>query len=239
MADRRVRLTPPLLALLAPGIAWAQPASEPAPRPDFGMYFVFWFGAVILMLLVGRVVFREQLGERRTLRRMMREIGPFFPEFDIDAVKRWVHLCAPHVWSGWKRRDMSGLAAFATEDFLEAQNARFAELQRKGHEHAARLGEVLKVHPLGLYPIGEGPPPRNLELMLRLEERAIDCIVEPDGKVIEGREGWRQVQHLWTLRHDGRQWRLDRVWTPTHDVDLRDRPPLPPLMEWKRPPADD
>ena len=94
MADRRVRLTPPLLALLAPGIAWAQPASEPAPRPDFGMYFVFWFGAVILMLLVGRVVFREQLGERRTLRRMMREIGPFFPEFDIDAVKRWVHLCA-------------------------------------------------------------------------------------------------------------------------------------------------
>lgn len=238
------RLIPFTLALaLAPLWALAQDAGvEPRTLTGreplaFGERLLFWLGAVIVMALVARVVFREQLLERRTLKRLMDEVGPFFPEFDIDAVKRWVARCAPHVWSGWRRRDLSSLEGWATARFFEESAAEFETQRRRGLEHAARLEAVLKVHPLGMYPVGDGQPPKDVELVLRLEEKAIDCLVQPDGAVIEGRKDPRQVMHFWALVHDGHRWRLDRVWRaePGDDVDLRGKPPLPPIMAWRRP----
>ena len=239
MADRRVMRR--VMARAIGALVWLTPAlalaQEERPQLEFSTRLIFWTGAVIVMALVARVVFREQLAERRTLRRMMDEIGPFFPEFDIDSVKRWVHAAAPHIWDGWRRRDLSSIEGYVTERFLAEQAEQFDAARRAGHEHAAKLVQLLKVHPLGLYPMGDGPPPRDLELMLRLEQKAIDCRVQPDGTVIEGSTDPRQIMHFWTLVHDGRRWRIDRVWRaePGDDVDLRDKPPLPPLMAWKRP----
>lgn len=232
---------------LAPALAAAQDmgvGAEPRtltgrPPLDFGGRLLFWLGAVIVMALVARVVFREQLLERRTLKRMMDEIGPFFPEFDIDAVKQWVNRCAPHVWAGWRRRDLSSLEGWATERFFADQAAAFETQRRRGLEHAARLETVLKVHPLGMYSVGEGQPPADVELLLRLEEKAIDCLVQPDGTVVEGSTDMRQLQHFWALRHDGVRWRLDRIWQPERgvDLDLTDKPVLPPVAQWRRPPG--
>lgn len=212
-------------------------ASPDRPQWAFSSRLIFWAGAIVVMALVGRIVFREQLGERRTLRLMIDRIGPFFPEFDIDPVKAWVHRCAPHVWSGWRTRDMSSLSRYATPRFMADSAARFEQMQRKGLAHAARLDKVLKVHPLGLYSVGDGPPPADVELILRLEQKAIDCVVEPDGTVIEGSKDVEQVQHFWAMRHDGHRWLLDRVWAAGRgeDLDLSDRPLLPPIIEWRRP----
>lgn len=233
---------------LLPVIAVAQEAAdmglgaEPRTltgRPPLttGERLLFWLGALVVMALVARVVFREQLLERRTLKRLMDEIGPFFPEFDIDAVKRWVERCAPHVWSGWRRRDLSSLEGYATARFFAEAEAQFEEQRRRGLEHAARLETVLKVHPLGMYSTGEGQPPRDVELILRLEEKAVDCMVQPDGTVVEGSSDVRQVQHFWALRHDGHRWTLDRIWSPERgvDLDLTDKPVLPPVGQWRRP----
>lgn len=239
------RLAVTMWLWLAPWVALAEDlgvGAEPrtlSGRPPLttGERLLFWLGALFVMALVARVVFREQLLERRTLKRLMDEIGPFFPEFDIDAVKRWVHRCAPHVWSGWKTRDMSSLEGFATARFFEESEALFEDQRRRGLEHAARLESVLKVHPLGMYSVGEGQPPRDVELILRLEEKAIDCLVRPDGAAVEGSTEVRQVQHFWALRHDGHVWRLDRVWRPERgvDLDLTDKPVLPPVGRWRRP----
>ena len=91
------------MLLWTPALVVAQTEEPATPPHSFGSYLFFWSGAVLLMYLMGRWVFREQLGERRTLRRLIDEIGPLYPEFDIDALKQWVFLCAPHVWSGWSR----------------------------------------------------------------------------------------------------------------------------------------
>lgn len=241
MAHRGIMIRLSYLLFLIPGVAWAQAVdvAEPAEL-EFSTRVIFWTGAILVMGLVARVVFREQLAERRTLRRLMDEIGPFFPEFDIDRLKRWVFACAPHVWDGWRRRDLSSIEGFVTARFLADQQAVFDEQRRRGHEHAARLDQVLKVHPLGMYAVGDGPPPRGVELMLRLEQKAIDCVVQPDGAVIEGSAAPRQVMHFWALVHDGLRWRLDRVWPARagEDVDLRDRAPLPPVGEWQRPASE-
>ena len=228
----------PLAALAEDLGVGAEPRTLTGRPPlTTGERLLFWLGALVVMALVARVVFREQLLERRTLRRLMDEIGPFFPEFDIDALKRWVHRCAPHVWNGWRLRDMKSLEGFATAHFFEQTEARFEEQRRQGLEHAARLETVLKVHPLGMYPTDESQPPRGVELLLRLEEKAVDCLVKPDGTVVEGHTDVRQVQHFWALRHDGHRWLLDRVWDPERgvDLDLTDKPVLPPVGQWRRP----
>jgi len=228
----------PLWALAQTLDAGAEPRTLTGRPPlTTGGRLLFWLGALVVMGLVARVVFREQLLERRTLKRLMDEIGPFFPEFDIDAVKRWVERCAPHVWSGWRGRDLTSLEGFATARFFEEAEARFEDQRRRGLEHAARLEAVLRVHPLAMYPVGDGQPPRDVELLLRLEEKAVDCLVRPDGAVVEGSTDVRQVQHFWALRHDGHRWRLDRVWRPERgvDLDLTDKPVLPPVAGWRRP----
>jgi hypothetical protein len=106
----------------------------PAETPD-GRGLVFWalfwapcvlgLGALLLYL------FKEQLNELRTLRFLTNQLAPYFPEFDIEKLQRWVALCAPHVWHGQRRRDFSTLADFATPELLAGARARFeAEARR-------------------------------------------------------------------------------------------------------------
>lgn len=212
------------------------------PAFDFLDWVLFWAGAVAVMAIAAWLLFREQYHEWVTLRRLGRRIGPFFEEFDPPALRRWVELAAPHLWAGWRKRDLGSMKSFATREFLEREQARFAEEARGGLVHDARLGRVLKVHPLELAMAGAGPPPADVELLLRIEVRAVDCLRGPDGQVVEGRPDERQLMYFWTLRHDGRQWRLHAVEPATRDrTDLGKRPAPPPVAEWKRPapPGDD
>lgn len=224
------------LPLLWAAAAWAEEVPQP-PRRPFWVTFLYWLGAVVLMIVVALRLFREQLHERRTLRKMIDELGPYFPEFDIEVVVQWVHRTAPHVWNGWRVGDFQSLGDFGTADFHAQGQALFDEDARRGWARDVRLEKVLKVHPLGFSLEGAGPPPKDVELVLRVEQRAVDLVRGPDGAVVEGEPGSRQVQHIWTLRHDGRRWRLHAVVPAVGDInDLDQRPPLPPLMEWKRPP---
>ncbi len=200
------------------------------------MWALFWSGASILMFLAARVVFREQLHELKTIRKVLARVGPYFPEFDTGNIRTWVGRCAPHVWRGWRTREYEQLGDFATPEFLESMEAVFAEERRAGVRHEADLEKLLAVHPLGVYPAGEGPPPRDVELVLRIECKGVDCVRGPDGAVVGGDPEVRQVQHIWTLRHDGRRWRLlSVVDAPDEITHLREKPELPPLMEWRRP----
>lgn len=197
---------------------------------------LFWSGAAVCMFLVGRVVFREQWNELKTQRALIHRIGPFFPEFDIDAIKTWVERAAPHLWRSWRTRDLEQMRDFLTPEFLEAAQARFEEDAQKGVIHRAELGKILKVHTLGMYLFAEGPPPRNIELILRVETRGLHAVVDPSGNLLEGSAKERQHQHFWTLRHDGHRWRLHQVEVAEGDkTDLGKKPLLPPIMQWKRP----
>ncbi len=196
----------------------------------------FWAGALVVIWLIGRRVFREQINELRTIRRLLREISPFYKDFDTDTIRTWVELASDHLWAGWRNGDLTSLRDYSTDAFQTTAAARIAERERQGQIHDAKLHSILKVHPLGLYMVGDGPPPADTELMLRLETKAVDCVRDRQGQVVEGKPGAQQVQHLWTLRHDGDRWRLHAVERATGDVkDLADRPPVPPVGEWARP----
>lgn len=200
--------------------------------------FAFWTGAVLCMFLVARVVFREQWTELKTQRALIHRIGPFFPEFDIDSIKTWVERASPHLWLAWRTGDLSAMEAFLTPEFRAAAEARFAEDSAKGWVHHTEFGKVLKVHTLGLYSIGDAPPPADLELIMRIETRAMHAVVDSTGLVLEGSAKERQVQHFWTLRHDGFRWRLHQVEIAEGDKNhLGKKPALPPIMQWRRPGA--
>ena len=66
--------------------------------------------------------------------------------------------------------------------------------------------------------VGEGPAPADVELMLRLEEKGRYVIKTEGGEIVEGTDRVVQIQRLWTLKHDGFKWRLDRVWSGEDDV---------------------
>lgn len=215
----------------------ADSKSQPGRR-GFLFWIVFWGGAVVVMALVGRVVFREHLHERVTLKMLRDHIGKVYPQFDPTSITKWVHHAAPHVWHGQRQRDLSSLVDFATPEFFAHHDRRFAEQRATGRTHDCRLSAILKVHTLGMYPADGQPPPVGLELVLRVESRGVDCERDSAGKVLTGKAEERQVQHFWTLRHDGARWRLHHVEPATDDrTDLADRPPVPPLVDWRWPEA--
>ena len=119
---------------------------------------------------MSKSLFKEQFHERKTLRRLMREIGPVYPEFDLDAIKRWVHRCAPHVWNIYRTNNLDTLDGFLTAEFVR-------DYASGGPKRVSAKGEtlvfekILKVHPLGIYVVAEGQLPSGIELMLRLEEK--------------------------------------------------------------------
>ena len=217
------------LMLSAPALAMAESGGRQA---TFFSQLIFWLGAAAVMYLVGRVVFKEQIHERKTLRRLINEIGPFHREFDIDSVTRWVHRCNPHIWHLYVGHDFKDIEGFVTAEFVDTyadQGPR--RMTKKGEK--LRLDKVLKVHPLGLYMVHDEVPPQGVELMLRLEEK-----VEILSSISMGtpeKPRFTQIQTFWTLRHDGEGWRLHRVWEATDDVtDLDQRTPVPTVTEWTR-----
>jgi hypothetical protein len=200
-----------------------------ATDPEFASRFIagqliFWVGACIVMGIIGWFVFREQLNERKTLRRLMDRISPRFPDFEPASITRWVHTAAPHLWKGWAVGHVRTLDGHVTDGFAEEQRAYLAG----GPVSNATLEAVIKVHPLGLAMVGPGPAPADVEIVLRVEQRVLD----------EGAKSARDVQQFWSLRHDGHRWRLHHVEEALRDLtDLHRRPPPPPVKEWRRPDA--
>lgn len=216
-----------LLSLCLPSLAYAQDA--PSSR-GFIEQFVFWLGAFAVVYLMSKMLFKEQFHERKTLRRLMHEIGPFYPEFDIDSLKRWVHQCAPHVWNIYRTDELTSLSGFMTDQFQ-------ATYRDEGPKTVGPKGEklvfekILKVHPLGIYMVEDVQPPAGIEIMLRLEEKV--KLVEPVASTSGKQERFTQVQTFWTLKHQEGRWKLDRVWAADEDItDLADRQPVPNVKEW-------
>lgn len=210
------------------------------PPSEHGLLFwtAFWVPAVLLMFAFGRVLFREQWNELKTLRMLTNRLGPYYDEFDPPNLNTWVDRCAPHVWHGWRKRSFEGLAGFATPGCLAAAEARFEAERRAGLIFEGRLEKVLKTHFLDLRFVGPGPAPADIELRLRVEVSASDAMRSPAGLVPGTREELFQLQQFWTLRHDGRQWRLAEVTSAAGDHPaLPPAPPLPGLLDWKRAPG--
>ena len=219
-----------------PNTAFSQAIQTGPHTRTFGHQLLFWVGAAALVLLVGRLIFKEQINEHRTLRRLIKEVGPFYPEFDIDALKHWVLRCAPHVWQGWQTGASHSIKNFVTDDFERGLREEFNALTQRGHRRECTLERVLKIHPLGMYMVGPGPAPCDVEMALRLEEKGMDVTLDAAGHPIAGANKVRQIQRFWCLRHDGRGWRLHRVWESTTDLtDLAQRPQVPVVTEWVRP----
>ncbi|MBU0551116.1 hypothetical protein KKF91_16330 [Myxococcota bacterium] len=196
----------------------------------FTQTLFFWSGASVVMFFAARYLFREQLQQWR-VQRHLAQIAPFFPEFALSNLRTWADLCAPHVWAGWRRRSSDTLGDFATEA-LHRQLPEFYGAER----FEGRLERVLNVHALGLYPTQADQAPEGIELVLRVEQRGVYTIHDAQGRRLEGGEGSRQIQHFWTLRHDGYKWRLHHLERALRERgDLKARPLPPPLMRWRRP----
>ena len=211
--------------------ALAQESEAQAMRQSFTTQLFFWSTGFALIAFISRFIFREQLSERRTIRRLTDEIGPYYPEFEIPTIMHWVSLCAPHVWSGWIGGQLSEIEDFTTTAFLNDPKNRGE--QDRSRVVQAGLGSVIKIHPIVLVKGESTPPPEGIELTLRVEQRGVYCVRNLDGEILEGSEKQRSIQHFWTLIHQSGGWRLHRVWPA--DEDFKDFPmdrEVPPISEW-------
>ena len=222
-----------------PSVVWGETVKADSSPYSFWDYVLFWSGGVFLVYFMGRKMFREHIGERRTLRRLIDEIGPVYPDFDIDGVKKWVHLCAPHVWEGWGRGVIETIDDFVTDEFQAHSRAELGALKTQGLRRSVHLESVIKVHPVDLSMVGEGPPPVDVQLTLRLELKAKDAVINAEDQLISGSLKSRQVQYFWRIRHDGQRWRLHEVWPAETDyVRAENTIDVPPILEWRRPDFD-
>ncbi len=217
-----------------PAIASAQETAAQAMRQSFTTQLFFWSTAFVLVFFLGRVMFREQLSERRTIRRLTDEIGPYYPEFEIPAITHWVKRCAPHIWSGWSGGSLVHIEDFVTADFL-------ADAERQSGESGpftveAKLTSVIKVHTVLLMGDKSQEAPDGIELVLRIEQRGIYCTRDAKGTVTQGSPKETDVQHFWTLRYYNRGWLVHRVWLAEGDFKAfpEDRD-VPHISQWRLP----
>lgn len=212
----------------------------PKARGFWGTFF-FWSGGVLSMYLVGRKVFKEQAHERKTLKRFRDELGHFFPEFDPINIKKWVEIAAPHLYHGWREGDFASMESFTSDKFLDTQKSQFESKTETDQKRTVHLDKVIAVHTLGATweadeKEGVTHPPLGVQLTLRVETKAIDFVEDLQGQVILGKKKPDQFQQIWHLTHNGKTWTLNEVYETASDIThLADLPPLPEIVEWRRP----
>ena len=214
-----------LLLLGVPSLASAQSA---APRNGLVEQFIFWVGAAALVFLMSKSLFREQFHERRTARRLIDEIGPFYTEFDVDSLHRFVNRHAPEIWRAFEQNSFEKVKEFTVRDF---QRDASGPERRDRKNRRFQFAKILKLHPLGIYLVDGCVPPFDIELMLRLEEKVL--ILPVRGTVQSGEPSFTQVQSFWTLRYTRRGWIIVDVRPAKEDVrDLAERPQVPDVRTW-------
>lgn len=212
----------------------------PQNRGFWGTFF-FWSGGVFCMYLVGRRVFKEQAGERKTLKRLRDEIGHFFVEFNPVNITKWVEIAAPHLYHGWREEDFSSMESFTTADFITDQQTHSGERQSLSHKREAYLDKIIAVHTLELIwsqdeERGVERPPLGVRMTLRVEVKAIDFVEDQNGNLVNGKRKPEQHQQVWKLIHNGKTWMLDQVYPAMTDLtELNDAERLPPIGMWQRP----
>lgn len=220
----------------------------PKARGFWGTFF-FWSGGVLSMYLVGRHLFKEQVHERETLKRFRDELGHFFPEFDPMNISKWVSIAAPHLYHGWREGDFSSMEGFCSTRFIQQQISSVESLAELKQKRVCYLDKIIAVHTLGAewspsvsnseaekQAKPSQHPPLGVELTLRVEAKAIDFNENEQGERLSGQAKPNQFQQIWRLIHNGKTWTLDEVYTTDQDIThLAERPPLPPIAEWRRP----
>ena len=219
------------------------PKSSEAPLPThkrgFLGTFFFWMGGVFCMCLVGRIIFKEQSHERRTLSRLRDELGHFFPEFDPVNITQWIHIAADHVFYAWREGDFDMMEGFSTDEFIMNQRARFKAVQSRKEKRSIYLDKVIAVHTLGMEWHTRdhvSHPPLGVSLTLRVETKAIDFYEDLEGTLLRGKKKPAQYQYIWRLTHNGNTWTISEIDIADGDItDLNQHPPLPPIADWRRP----
>ena len=213
------------VVLNVPSLAFAQNAN---PRNGLIEQLIFWVGAAALVFLMSKSLFREQFHERRTARRLIDEIGPFYPDFDVDSIHRFVNQCAPDIWRAFELKSFDKVREFVVPDF---QRDAIGPERRDRKNRRLQFAKILKLHPLGIYLVGGCKPPFDIELMLRLEEKVL--ILPAEGTVQSGEPSFTQVQSFWTLRYSRNGWCVVNVRPAKEDIrDLAERPKVPDVRTW-------
>ena len=147
----------------------------------FWKTLLFWFGGFFCMYLVARRMFKEQIHEHRTLKRLRDEIGEFFPEFSLANLKKWVDRASEHVYMGYQTGQFSSMKQFSTDHFQSKFNL---ESDQASFFPKSTLNYIIKVHPLGAYLLPEETvPPKGVEIILRIEQ-SVNTPYEKKGKTM-------------------------------------------------------
>jgi hypothetical protein len=211
----------------------ANPPRQQRPLPTRILY---WVGAGIAMLLVARKVFQEQLHERIVIRKLSDQIGPFYREFDPINLHRWVDRAAPYFFDALHKKEISALEAFAKPEFINHWKEYFSK--HSSSTDILELSKILKVHPIGVYPTIENTAPLGVEVVLRVEIKIFvhKTQSQTQTKTQAQLPIEKQIQHLWTLQHDGHHWQIQEIREIFDDViGLNTKPDLPPLLDWAPP----
>jgi hypothetical protein len=210
------------------------PANPPRQQRPLPTRILYWVGAGIAMLLVARKVFQEQLHERIVIRKLSDQIGPFYREFDPINLHRWVDRAAPYFFDALHKKDISGLEAFAQPAFINHWKDYFSKNTQP--TEILELSKILKVHPIGVYPTIENTAPLGVEVVLRVEIKIFVHQAQAQAQAQAQLPIEKQIQDLWTLKHDGHHWQIQEIREIFDDViGLNTKPDLPALLDWAPP----
>jgi hypothetical protein len=207
-----------------------------AQERSLGGRILFWFGAGLAMMFVGRFLFKEQMHERKIIRLLTDQIGPYYREFDPVNLHRWLERATPYFFDALKHQSVEKLKPFAFESFTDHWHQQFEQQKTKGEIYQSRFMKLLKVHPIGIYPQDGQQPPLGVEVVLRAEIKGIFEVITKDQQLKDTQNQERQIQFLWILKHDGFHWKIYEIREIFDDiVGLNEKKELPPLIDWAKP----
>jgi len=174
------------------------------------------FLGVIIFIIFLPLIIRSYLRTNKAIRETKKKLTQLtkidFELFDEINLKNRVTDIFTRVHRGWSERDLENCEEFMTHWYRQNQQTVFLdEWDRKGMMNICSIEEIKKIKPIHLR-LTENESFDGTRIMFVVNARMEDYLVNiEDSSILEGKKGFKDVETVWTLKLEDRNWKVDNI----------------------------
>jgi hypothetical protein len=219
MKRRSILFVTVLIVILALALMPETAFAAPGGKIVSGLFKTPW-GRVLLGVLtvifapiIIFVVITEWRGEKRSMAQL-RRLAAIDPNFEWMALKERVTGCYQRIHAAWTAEDMSQASEWMTSWYWQNQQlAHLNRWERDGLVNHCRIKSISRVRPLFVsFKSNADGSSDGSRVVVAISAKMEDYLeVRATGKVVEGKKGFADAEHVWTFLLQQGQWVVSNI----------------------------